>query len=468
MREKLMTSLIAAAVLVGSLAYGYDEGGSSPHTTKFGEGAGANNTESGYYNAFTGYQSGYNNTSGDHNVFTGYQSGYNNTGGSYNVFTGHKSGYSNTSGLSNTFSGHESGYSNMSGNYNVFIGYLSGHENTTGKKNVFTGSNSGYYNTSGYYNVFTGYLSGNKNTTGHSNTFIGFQSGSNADVNNSIFLGCQAGRYATRENTLYIANSDTDKPLIYGEFDTGLVKVNGRLQSTRKMTALYKGQSNKDLLTMQELRVNNTKTGKRSDVSLKLSNVKAGFSWNLRTQEGSQGVMLSKSESGANEMKLYNSTPDDGTSVILELANGAYCDGVWHDTSSRSMKKDIKDLDAKAAMEAFRKLRPVTYAYKANPADPKVGFIAEEVPELVADPGRKSLSPMDMVALLTKVVQGQEKTLDKTRAELKKKDVEMAAMKAEIEKLKKMKESIARLESLLTNLALKTAPESARLSSRER
>jgi hypothetical protein len=34
-----------------------------------------------------------------------------------------------------------------------------------------------------------------------------------------------------------------------------------------------------------------------------------------------------------------------------------------------------------------------------------VGFIAEDVPELVAMKDRKSLSPMDIVAVLTKVVQ---------------------------------------------------------------
>jgi hypothetical protein len=34
-----------------------------------------------------------------------------------------------------------------------------------------------------------------------------------------------------------------------------------------------------------------------------------------------------------------------------------------------------------------------------------VGFIAEDVPELVATKDRKGLSPMDIVAVLTKVVQ---------------------------------------------------------------
>ncbi len=39
-------------------------------------------------------------------------------------------------------------------------------------------------------------------------------------------------------------------------------------------------------------------------------------------------------------------------------------------------------------------------------------FIAEEVPELVATETRTELSPMDFVAVLTKVVQDQQKRLD--------------------------------------------------------
>jgi len=40
-----------------------------------------------------------------------------------------------------------------------------------------------------------------------------------------------------------------------------------------------------------------------------------------------------------------------------------------------------------------------------------VGFIAEDVPELLATKDRKGLSPMDIVAVLTRVVQEQQKTI---------------------------------------------------------
>jgi hypothetical protein len=60
----------------------------------------------------------------------------------------------------------------------------------------------------------------------------------------------------------------------------------------------------------------------------------------------------------------------------------------------------------------------VKYNYKADKAESCVGFIAEDVPELVATNDRKSLSPMDIVAVLTKVVQEQQKEMSLLKARL--------------------------------------------------
>jgi hypothetical protein len=84
-------------------------------------------------------------------------------------------------------------------------------------------------------------------------------------------------------------------------------------------------------------------------------------------------------------------------------------------------------------METFAKLQPVTYNYKTNKKEPVVGFIAEDVPDAVAPMDHKSLSALEMVALLTKVVQTKEK--------------EMEAMKKRLSKV----------EALLTNIALTPA-----------
>jgi hypothetical protein len=55
-------------------------------------------------------------------------------------------------------------------------------------------------------------------------------------------------------------------------------------------------------------------------------------------------------------------------------------------------------------------LRPVKFKYKGD-VEENLGFIAEEVPDLVSVAGRKSIAPMDIVAVLTKVVQEQQVTI---------------------------------------------------------
>ncbi len=94
----------------------------------------------------------------------------------------------------------------------------------------------------------------------------------------------------------------------------------------------------------------------------------------------------------------------------LEMASGAHvtAGGVWTDASSRERKANIRDLTTADALAALNNLRPRTFAFRADPEDQHVGFIAEEVPDLVATPNRKGLSPMDIVGVLTKVVQEQQ------------------------------------------------------------
>lgn len=100
-------------------------------------------------------------------------------------------------------------------------------------------------------------------------------------------------------------------------------------------------------------------------------------------------------------------------------AGGAYVTtgGVWTNASSRELKKDIRSLPAGEAMKALASLEPVTFRYKAD-GEAHVGFIAEDVPDLVAAADRKGLSAMDIVAVLTKVVQQQQTALSDQRREL--------------------------------------------------
>ncbi|MCK7476979.1 MAG: tail fiber domain-containing protein [Candidatus Moduliflexus flocculans] len=83
----------------------------------------------------------------------------------------------------------------------------------------------------------------------------------------------------------------------------------------------------------------------------------------------------------------------------------------WFDASSREYKDNIRELSAAEAVKALEELNPVTFSYKAEPGEQHVGFIAEDVPALVATGDRKGLSAMDIVAVLTKVVKEQQEMI---------------------------------------------------------
>jgi hypothetical protein len=104
--------------------------------------------------------------------------------------------------------------------------------------------------------------------------------------------------------------------------------------------------------------------------------------------------------------------------VPIQHVSGAHLTfgGVWTDASSRDYKENVRPLTTEQAMQAVTQLVPVTYNYKVDSEERHVGFIAEDVPELVATKDRKSLSPMDIVAALTKVVQEQRQQLQAEKA----------------------------------------------------
>lgn len=104
----------------------------------------------------------------------------------------------------------------------------------------------------------------------------------------------------------------------------------------------------------------------------------------------------------------------------IELPSGAHVTrgGVWTNSSSRARKENIHDLSAEAAMTTLQGLEPVQFNYRNDTDEHYVGFIAEDVPELVATSDREGLSTMDIVAVLTKVVQEQQKKIEALEAKL--------------------------------------------------
>ena len=193
----------------------------------FGVNAGYQSTASANDNTFLGFVSGSTTTSGGQNVFIGSYAGQFNTTGSNNVFIGYSSGSYTTSGVGNIGLGSSSNGATTTGSYNTYLGHYSGRSNNTGYNNVGLGYFSGFHFTSGYKNVALGDNAGYSATTGNSNVFVGSASGySNVTGIGNVFIGANAGYNELGSNKLYIDNTNTATPLIYGDFSSRTVAIN--------------------------------------------------------------------------------------------------------------------------------------------------------------------------------------------------------------------------------------------------
>ncbi len=129
-----------------------------------------------------------------------------------NTFIGKNAGFSNGFGGRNTFIGSGAGYFNSTGTLNTYVGRTSGRLGN-GSRNAFLGQDCGFFMATGSYNTFLGYGAGISHTGGDGNVLIGNEAGANA----------------SGSNKLYIENTNDAEPLIYGEFDNDLVKINGSM-----------------------------------------------------------------------------------------------------------------------------------------------------------------------------------------------------------------------------------------------
>lgn len=103
----------------------------------------------------------------------------------------------------------------------------------------------------------------------------------------------------------------------------------------------------------------------------------------------------------------------------VKIEGNVQVTGVLTQASSIALKENVAALSGQEAMAALQGLSAVKFAYKADERkEQHVGFIAEEVPDLVAKSDRKAVSAMDIVAVLTKVVQAQQKTMAGLAAEV--------------------------------------------------
>ncbi len=115
---------------------------------------------------------------------------------------------------------------------------------------------------------------------------------------------------------------------------------------------------------------------------------------------------------GSNNVMNFFNPAVRGNVMTLTTTGNLSITGVFAQGSSRELKENITELSSKEALETLADLSPVKFKYKADTEKVQhIGFIAEDVPELVATPDRKRLSSMDIVGVLTKAVQEQQQTI---------------------------------------------------------
>ena len=162
-------------------------------------------------------------------LFIGSSAGSSITTGSSNTFLGYQSGANTSTASNSTYIGSNAGFvANAPGN--TVVGSLSGDALTAGFNNTMLGVQSGSATDNGDNNVFLGKNAGRINSTGNSNVFIGADAGDVNNGSNNVFIGYQAGALQTSaSNKLFIDNSNTNLPLIYGDFTIDSLVFNGVL-----------------------------------------------------------------------------------------------------------------------------------------------------------------------------------------------------------------------------------------------
>lgn len=416
----------------------------------------------GNYNEFIGFQAGQYNTTGSENIFNGYQAGQSNTIGGQNYFSGMYSGNLNSTGNYNHFEGYKAGASNTTGEGNYFSGYMAGFKNSIASDNHFQGYSAGYNNTSGNLNEFIGFKAGYSNTTGTSNQSIGFEAGYNnttgfgnlfegyqAGYNNitgikNVFIGYQAGLSETGSNKLYISNSMTSSPLIYGEFDNQLVKLNAATvmngNAAINGSATINGTTNITGATTvtgaTDIHGATTVSGilsvfqtNSNDPILKLVSTSSPYTKLFFTNNNATPWELVGFGDGINGDSYFKFNYNGITTFNMSGFGTVTIGGTLTENSDMTLKKNITPI--KDVLPKIRNISAYTYNWKDSRRDSaeQIGFIAQEIekqfPQLVKtdDKGIKSVAYSNMVPVLLQAVkeqQGQIEELKKQVEELQK------------------------------------------------
>ena len=146
----------------------------------------------------------------------------------------------------NILIGEQAGASISGANKNILVGYQSG-ENLTGVHNTVIGYQGLDNATNASGSVAVGYGALGIASSGDNNIGIGKEAGLTlTSGDDNIYIGYQAGPASNtaQSNKLYIHNTGSDSPLVYGDFGTGQITFNNQVSASIFSGSFYGDGSN--------------------------------------------------------------------------------------------------------------------------------------------------------------------------------------------------------------------------------
>ncbi len=453
---------------------------SEGHSVFIGNDAGKNDDGTDNYNTFIGEEAGKDNTSGSSNTFVGSSAGPLTTSGNENTFVGSQAGLLNEVGARNTMLGHAAGNDNIGGDKNTFLGAGAGKSNVDGNDNTMIGEFAGAGHETGSRNVFIGSNAGNQNTNGTAN----------------VFIGNEAGYTAQGSNKLYIENSDSNNPLIYGEFDNDILGFNARVgvnhiannntMNVRGISGdnyyfhtedpnsigLFSVQGDGNVYVWNKLGIGGVFSTPINELDIGGGMV-VGTAYAGNNTAPQNGVLVegnvgigTTTPTASLHIKQQTETPSGVGGIRLERPassqnwktyiddvldyNFAYngtlkawildTDGSYHNSSDRRLKKNITPLPS--VLSRLLELRPMRYHFLDTPDDAtkSFGLIAQEVqplfPDVVGEKnGYLSMNYGALGIIAIKAIQEQQVEIENQNAKIELLEKENAELKARMDKL---------------------------------
>lgn len=242
-------------------------------------------------------------TSGDENTALGTNALLNLTAGHWNTAIGNRALRWGT-GSKNTYVGASAGRgtSLASSDDNVAVGYDAHVQRSTGSRNVIIGSTAGSGLNTGSDNVIIGHNAGLNLVTGNLNVWIGYNAGPSTMLTGAT-------------QTLYIDNSRTDSPLIYGDFSGNTLTFNGATTTTGDVT-LGSGTST----TGGSIIMNDNSTSDSFTATISLANLSASRAYTIpEVSADASFVMTAGAQTIAGDKTFSGTTAINGGAAAAEL-----------------------------------------------------------------------------------------------------------------------------------------------------